>query len=54
MVGERVVSQLEETIENVKKLKELSDNNARNWAIVNTDLEKVLAYVKTYCVEEEE
>lgn len=49
-----IVGQLQELIQNVKKAKEEYDGKARNWAVVNTELEKVLAYVKTYCVEEEE
>jgi len=48
-----VIWKLEEIIQNVKELKEESDGKARNWAVVNTELEKVLAYVKTYCEEEE-
>lgn len=49
-----IVGQLTELILNVKKAKEESDTKARNWAVVNTELEKVLAYVKTYCVEDED
>jgi len=54
MVGEQVVNQLEEVLQNVKKLKEESNTNARYWLIVYTKLEDVLVRVKTYCVEEEE
>lgn len=49
-----IIYQLEETIQTVKVEKEQSDSKARNWAVVNTELEKVLAYVKTYCVEDED
>ncbi len=49
-----IVGQLQEIIQNVKKAKEEYEGKARNWAVVNTELEKVLAYVKTYCVEDED
>lgn len=49
-----IVGQLQELIQNVKKAKDEYEGKARNWAIVITSLEKVLAYVKYYCVEEEE
>lgn len=54
MAGEIVVTQLEETLEVVKNLKGNSDTNARYWSVVYTKLEDVLAWVKTYCIEEEE
>lgn len=49
-----IVGQLQELIQNVRKAKDEYDGKARNWAIVITSLEKVLAYVKVYCVEDED
>lgn len=49
-----IVGQLAETLQNIKLAKEQSDAKAREWAVAYTKLQDVLAWVKTYCVEEEE
>jgi len=49
-----IVGKLEELLEEVKKIKEESDAKARYWAMVYTKLEDALAWVKVYCVEDED
>lgn len=54
METDAIVGQLQELLQNVKTMKENSDSNARYWAVVYTKLEDALAWVKTYCVEDED
>jgi hypothetical protein len=51
-----LVSTLEDLLQIVKTNKQNADDSeqARHWAIVYTELETVLARVKTYLVTEEE
>jgi negative regulator of genetic competence, sporulation and motility len=51
-----IISLLEDLLQLMKNKKQNSDDseNARHWAIAYTELEKVVAYIKTYLVEENE
>lgn len=49
-----IVGKLQELLLDIKKTKEESDAKAREWAVAYTKLQDVLAWVKTYCVDEEE
>lgn len=53
--ADSMVWKLEEVIQSAKTAKQEADDGeeARRWAIVNTELEKVLAYVQFYLVESE-
>lgn len=49
-----IVGQLQELVLNVKNKKEESDAKGREWAVAHTKLQDALAWIKTYCVNEEE
>ena len=50
-----VISTVEDLMQMAKTNKQNADDaeTARHWAVVYTDLEHILAYLKTYLVEEE-
>jgi hypothetical protein len=50
-----MISTVEDLMQMAKTKKQNSDDgeDARHWAVVYTELEKVLAYLKTYLVVEE-
>lgn len=50
-----IVSALEGLMQTVKNKKQNSDDgeSARHWAVVYTDLEHIVAYLKTYLSEKE-
>ena len=49
-----ILSLLEDLLQMMKTKKQTSDDSeaARHWAVAYTELEKVVAYIKTYLVEE--
>lgn len=51
-----IVILLEELLQLMKNKKQNADDSedARHWAIAYTELEKIVAYIKTYLVEESE
>lgn len=54
MEGYEIVGKLQEIIQDVKQAKDEYEGKGREWAVAHTKLQDALAWIKTYCVEDED